>query len=534
MRDPLSKTFHVLSASASKHAHQLMMHALKQSDERVQTRALETMLNRGYTGDIVEIIRIYPDLKKNQHSVIARHGNDMSNPLRQSLLHGNDELVANSLSMIRNLEIYAVFPTLLEMTTRIDHGHREEIFETIRTLINRLYDHCQSGKGKHSANTYLRNAPEIKHEVLTHLDRIMANYENIQKPSDIIEAILILGDVDSFACKKVLMQASRECRDLAGQLLMTSAHPGVMQLVLDSLAKNYPHAKAFAAIRERNDLEFICYLLEWFPAKLTHLQSKNLKQIDDICWLDPYSDMLKLIPPNLQSNLVRFLLSTGLPYNSKLSIQEWLARNGSAQGRQAASEVFSDIKSSAVQHIVLDALHNEDPEVEAWATGELRARGIPAAFSLLVERLDSPQPEVASAARKQLEGFNLQRMLGIIEYLSPRICHRVGELIKKIEPDSVKKLKRELMKPIQKRRIQALRAARALNWHLEILDQINILIHDEDSLIRRICAEIMAGVDHPTCQEALEHLLLDESPRVREAARKSLQATENLLSTQLQ
>lgn len=523
MREPLSKTFSILAASGSKHAQQLILHALKQSEERIQTKALESLLHRGHTGDVVEIIRIYPQLNKQQHAIIARHGQDMSKSLRQSLLHGNADLVSNSLSMIRNLEIYAVFPTLLELTTRSDHAHGDEAIEAIRTLINRLYDHCQIGNGKSTADTYLRNAPEIKHEILTELDRSIAQFEQLQYPEDIIESILILGDVDSFACKKVLMQASRECRDLAGNMLMTSSHPGVMQYVMDSLSKNYPHSKVFSAMREREDLEFICHLLDWFPAKLTHIQTKNLKQIEEICWLDPYSDTLKLIPPQLQKNLIAFLIATGLPNSTKQSIHEWLARNGSAQGRQAASEIFSEIKSSAVQHIVLDALHNEDPEVAAWATGELRTQGIPAAFSLLVERLDSPQPEVANAAREQLEGFNLERMLGIIEYLSPRICIRVGELIKKIEPDSIKKLKRELMKPIQKRRIQALRASRALNWHLEILDQLNILVHDEDSQIRRVCAEVMNGVNHPSCLEALEHLLMDDSPRVRDAARKSIQ-----------
>ena len=137
-----------MSASGSKHAQQLILHALKQSDERIQTKALETLFHRRHTGDVVEIICIYPQLNKQQHTLIARHGQDLSKSLRQFLLHGNADLVSNSLFMIRHLEIYAVFPTLLELTTRSDHPHGDEAIETIRTSINRLYDHCQIGNGK--------------------------------------------------------------------------------------------------------------------------------------------------------------------------------------------------------------------------------------------------------------------------------------------------------------------------------------------------------------------------------------------------
>src|SRR5690606_20621406 len=123
-----------------------------------------------------------------------------------------------------------------------------------------------------------------------------------------------------------------------------------------------------------------------------------------------------------QPKLVSLLKHTGLPERKKLRVMEWLIKHGETEGRQAAAEALAADSNQAVQDIVIDGLYSEDVEVQAWATGQLRSKGIPQAFELLIERLDSPVPEVQEAARTELGDFNLKRLLDLFDQIDRSTC----------------------------------------------------------------------------------------------------------------
>jgi hypothetical protein len=312
-------------------------------------------------------------------------------------------------------------------------------------------------------------------------------------------------------------------------MLMSSAHPGIMDIVVHSLAQNYPHPKAMQAIRSRHDPEFVCHLLRRLPKRLSQVQQKNLREIDAVTWLDGGRNGLEIVPPGLQPALIAFVDAIGIPHEEKQSVHEWILKHGGPEGRMAAVKLLGTLDKRAMHDAVLDSLDSNDEDIQAWATTQLRTQAIPEAFTLLIDRLDSQSAIVRDAAREELSDFNIRRVLGLFDHLSPETCERIGALLQKIDPNCVAELRREMASPVQRHRIRAARAAEAMNLHRQVLPALLAMAEDADPLVRRTAAEMLGDVPESDAVRELKKLSDDSSQRVREAAARSLSKIEVLL-----
>jgi HEAT repeat protein len=186
--------------------------------------------------------------------------------------------------------------------------------------------------------------------------------------------------------------------------------------------------------------------------------------------------------------------------------------------------VLESAEPACVRGILFDSLDSEEEDVQAWATSQLRAQGVPEALKLLIERLDSPLAAVREAARGELNSFNLDLLLSIFDHLDPKVCAQAGRLVQKIDPDCHQKLVAELNNPIRRRRIRAARAARQLGLAHEVQSSLLMMLSDADTQVRRTAAEVLADLPNAEVVAGLSALLNDQSPRVREAAEQSLEA----------
>ncbi|MEX0704405.1 MAG: HEAT repeat domain-containing protein [Planctomycetales bacterium] len=519
MSDPLAKTFELLSASPSGHAAEVLQAGLRVDGPAIRGKSAQALLERTGTRGHVEVIRHWDELDEHVRAALERRARHVEPALKYAVEHGDEGLRRHAIEIACRVEAYDLLPVLLRMLDAEEPQVAADAAEALRDLTNRLYEHLtRKGGGAKSP----RNLPHVRNQFLTALDQAATRFAALRRPFDVVEPILILGDAEHFAVKKALWQGAPGCRELAGRILLTSRHPGVMRLVLDSFGRNYPHARAFEAISRRDDPEFICFLLRAFPKRPSKIQQKNFAQVESVAWLDPFAGRLETVPTGLQPALVTFVSAVGLPLDMKLAVQEWLLRNGSPEGRLAAAGVLGNLDESAVQRIVHDGLACVDPAVQAWATGQLRTYGGPEAFSLLIERLDSPLDEVRAAAREELHSFDLHVMLDLHEQLEPVICRRAGELLLKIDPDLVALLEAELTGPVRRRRIQVARAAQKMGLQERIVGPLEWMLEDDDALVRRVAAEILATISSPTVDALLRRAAEDPSPRVRETAARAL------------
>jgi HEAT repeat protein len=520
MIDPLTTTYRLLASTANACAVEVLTRAIDAHDPFTRSLAAAALAERRERTAHAELVSRFARLDGPGRAVATRHALRLSPAAGECLLSADAGTRHNSLEFVRATERYELLPVLIDLLNRPDSD--ESVADVFRELVDRLEAHATPHRQPRPPG-YLRNAGQIRHDVLMHLDRACTRFNELRRPDVIVEAVLVLGDADNFAVNRVLSQADNECRELAGHLLMTSRHPAILDLLTGLMSKSHPSPRVLRAVEQRSDLEFVTHLLSWFPTELTEIQRRNFARIAIVGWLMPKRLSDGFPPPELQPALVRFLAATGLPEDTRLEAQDWILRHGTPEGRRAAAELLPVLGTSEVEQIVVGSLDSTDESIQAWATGQLRSQGVAAAFALLIQRLDSPLPAVREAARRELSGFNLDRVLLLFEDLEPAACRRTGELLRKIDPECGDHLALELRHPMHARRTRGVRAAAALGLERDVLPELLALVEDEDAGVRRSVAEVLAGLDGSQVAEGLRRLLADEDGRVRRATWEALE-----------
>lgn len=522
MPDPLARTFDVLATAKSLAAVDLLIATLDSKRPAIQERGVAASLRRAATRCQTEVIRRLPKLSPGGRKLLEEQGPRLSGTLRQCLLHGDTELRTNGLAIVKTMDCYDQVSALLSILEQRDDPFQEAACQTLQELVNRLFEQLHLSAGRKASDRSVRNIPQARQTTLTALEAGCNRFADLAYPREVIESILVLGEPDSNAVRKACLQSVPACREMAADVLTTSTHPGVMRLLMEFMGQNYPNIKAFEAFEKRYDPEFVFYVLRSFPKRLSENQQKNFKQLTRIAWIADELLPLSEVPTGLHESLSAFVQATGMNLDEKIEVQKWLLLNGSMAGRQAATQILETIAPESVRGILFGSLDSQDADVQVWATGQLRSQGVPEAIRLLIERLDSPVPAVREAAREELASFDLSRVLDLFEHLDRNVCLRVGALLRKIDPGCTQKLMEELKQPIRRRRIRAARAAEALGLASDVEPGLLAMLFDEDSIVRRIAAELLVCVPSPEVIVGLTALLQDSSPRVRDAAERSL------------
>lgn len=530
MSGPLSKTFAVLTASDSAEAVDLLLAALASRYEAICLPAALSLTERNGLNGQREVLRRLPKLPTSVQLALQARSERFDGLLRQLLLHGDAEQCAEGFNGVRWLRAVDQIPSLTELMCRANSPHLDGAEQCLRDLVALLEDDLRGTSVTDAArNTVIAR----RDRALIHLEQALAKYDSLVVKDALLEGILILAPPLHSAVKKVLWNGPAECRERAGKMLLSSRHPKIMRQVLESLRQRYPHPKAFEAVRLRTDVEFLCELFRFCSAKSNSALDQNLKQIERLAWLETDDPPFAVIPPALQPGMLSFVFATKVPQDDKAKTQDWLLRNGGPEGRMAAAEQAALVDENVLQSVLVDSLDAEDEHVQAWAVTQLRQHAVPEAFALLLQRLDSPSAEVRAAVRDELSGFNLELVMGLLDSLDAATALRVGELLRKIDPQVCAKLQRDILSALRSKRLRAAQAAVKLGYQRQLLQPLLSLARDSDVLVRRAVAELLGTVHEPDVLPVLETLANDAHARVREAAAHSLIAWQQETAGQL-
>jgi HEAT repeat protein len=516
---PIARTFSLLAGSDSPRVLDLLRAGLDVPRPAIQYAAAEAILRQSALAGKLELLARVEDLSDDIRKLMRQSSVRLDGAFRQALLQGDLDTRRIALRAVLATDQFAQLPQLLHLLMRPTLPDLDDIAETLRRLVDRLFDEWQNSREHHAPGASLE---PVRTQAVLALDAALAEWSRLARPDDVLEAALILGDPQHSAVKRALWNGPAECRERAARRLHDSRHPGVMRLVAESLSQNYPHPQVFAALRDRDDPEFIAALLRSLERQRSPLRWQHLKQIDRFAWLQPPFEVLGALPPALQPTLVALVNAAALPRNIQRGVQEWLLRHGTPEGRQAATEGLPLVDEQVIQDVVRESLQSDDEEIQAWATTQLREHAIPEAFALLIERLDSPLESVREAARRELSGFNAPRVLALAPDLGPAEAQRAGQLLMKVDRDAATTIRRELAHPLRKKRIRAAHAVHRLGLHEQFASAFVALTDDSDALVRRTGAEVLATMTQPEARRALERLLDDPHSRVRDTARAAL------------
>lgn len=527
MRDPLEITFRVLATSANPAAVDLLVDALASADDRIRLLAAEALLNRRHTRGLLALVQVLETFSPEMRNRLIVNRQALEHALQQATVHGDPAMRQRGLMAIQWMEALELLPLLFTLLQDETHSERELIRQTITAVTQKLFDNVQADKnGVHGWWVSYQPIDRLVHNVLMYLDHALTTAPLTSGAEEAVQGLLILGNPDQEVVKRIFRHTDRHIREYAYEQLKTSRNAGMMRLTSAFLTQPFLPPVIFEVFAERDDLEFIIETLRTFPRKLNANQQKNLHAIEKLPWICEDLSLLKLIPAAWQATLIKWVSATGIPSEDKQHVVEWVMRFGGPEGKEAAAHLKNSLDQETLRSIVLDGLDSVEEEDQVWATRQLRSLAIPDTFRLLIDRLNSPLPSVRRAARDELQSFDLPMMLGKFETMDPETCHRAGQLLKKIDPNTPDALRREFAHPGARRRLRAIRGAFAMGLHGDIIEDLMMMLDDDDLIVRRTIVECLGAARHPEARDVLQRALRDPNLRIRRSAEIVLQQIE--------
>jgi len=242
---------------------------------------------------------------------------------------------------------------------------------------------------------------------------------------------------------------------------------------------------------------------------------------DDLSLLDRFDGAA-------QHSAVVMALVSGMKRLDVFEVIRYLAVNGHVEGRRAAVAALPHYNGDQANQLVVQALDDADPQVQATALAQLRQRGIPNAMSRTIASLDSPHEVVQQAARTSLSDFRFDRFLRSFEVLDDASLAATGRLVLKVDAQSVPALAEEMKARSRTRRLRAIGVSVAMSLVARFESQLIELLSDEDHMVCHEAALALGEHESPAVRAALTDALDDQSVAVQEAATESLRRLDSL------
>lgn len=496
-----------------------MVAALTSEDDVTRRLAATALVEQPSQLSLVEVIRQVETLSDDVCAEFAQAPDRLTPVTKQCISQPDPDLRLAAIAFIHRSANFSLFTLLVRLLDHPQAATQSAAADSLRRLAEQ-FAHVLLGDGAGiPSGMNLDTARTMQQELLSRLDARIAETESMDDPAAIIESLLLLGTPGNDCVRNVLDRRGDECQRLAAVFLKTSSHPAIFELLCGSLDRPFPPLQICDIVQQRADLEFAQFLLDWLSRSL---RSRNvlshLAGFPGLAWLSLDHEVFQSIPPEQHQQLVTLVGALGLKSDERSAIKAWIVRHSDPAGRNAARDVLDNMPAEEVQEILYDALSDEDPHVEAWATKQLRSRRVPDCFPQLLQRLDRETDEVRGAAQSELADFNLDRLLDLFSQLPKSTCLRCGEVLLKIDPGSHLQLREEFRHPYRWRRMRAARAAADLGLVDHVVGGLTELLNDSEATVRRSAVEALAVVRSPATIAAIQSRLDDRSRMVREAA----------------
>ncbi|MCA9270587.1 MAG: hypothetical protein KDA41_19025, partial [Planctomycetales bacterium] len=222
-------------------------------------------------------------------------------------------------------------------------------------------------------------------------------------------------------------------------------------------------------------------------------------------------------------SVVQAAVGSGISAEDKMALIRRVLEKGKPAARKVAAAALVEMEGVEATRLVLLALRDDDPHVQAAALGQLRPRGVPGALGTLFESLDSLHAPVIEAARAALSEFNFARYYSGFDAMDEVARRTTGDLVRRVDPQSAGKLREELQASVRSRRMRGVAMTAAMGLAEELEEDLVLLLQDEDHILRAEVAAVLADCNTQQTRLALREALLDTSVAVQDAAQRSLE-----------
>jgi hypothetical protein len=524
MNTGLARTFEVLRATENRSAARVLIAALDSPDLDVRLGAIEALLLRRDGAGGREVLRRFDAMAPCERAIIDRHPGRLGRALRDAVLGEDEDLFRKACRAAVELRQYDLVPPLLGVLDTPDSPRHDAAAAAVLAICRHLGESLVGPRDP----TDRRDFQRIRAHLVEALERSLKRFGRHRR-REAVEAILLLSRRSDPALRRILDNPRDHAFPAVLDVLSKSEHRAVLRLLAGFLDDPKAPSAALTVLANRGDMKFVAHCLRRAGRELSAAAGQNLKRLRAIAWLRGGDLPLEQLDQAAQCGAVRLGMASGAPRQAVLALIERVLLHGKTAARREAARALAEFHGAEANALALRALEDPDPEVQAAVAVQLRGRGIPGVVARLVELVDSPHAVVRRAARKGLAEFTIDRYITAFNMLDDEARRTTGILVRKVDPETFPRLRRDLSSKIRGRRMRALQIVRALGAAEPLEDAIVAMLKDEDHLLRAEAAWLLADSATPWARRALEEAAEDRSETVREAARQSLREHEEFL-----
>jgi HEAT repeat protein len=513
--EALQKTLGLLAATRNEAATRLLIGALDSSNAAIREGSLSALIARRSPAGEREVLRRLHLSGPSIFAYLRQHCCSLSRALRGALVGSDSQLFINACHEILRTREYDLIPTLLATLEDGGHPHLELASQTLLALVDSLADELRS------PCPTVQNPAHARKRAAEALQDSLKRYPRHQR-REVVEAFCHLVSVDQPLLLEILGNPHHPAYLTVSEVLLHSQHPAVCELLIRFLGEPQAPSAALTILARRTDAAFLGRMLPFVAANDGDALRRNMRRIELLSWVTGDHQVIDALPEEAQEAAVRMAMASRMNRQVVYAFVAHVLSIGKVAARRTAAEALAEFAGVEANELAVDKLHDSDPEVQIHLVAQLRSRAIPGAIARLLEKLDSPYPEVRQAAQVSLSEFSFDRYLSAFESLDPNVRASTGELVKRVDPNTIPRLRNELQSAQRGRRLRGLAVAEALGLVPDVADVIAELLSDSDGFVRAEAAGRLALADAPAALEALARAAHDELPRVREAAERSL------------
>ncbi|MCA9248430.1 MAG: HEAT repeat domain-containing protein [Planctomycetales bacterium] len=517
MPSALATTFRVLADSGNEAATDVLIAALDSPRPRIQDEALRTILERRSVAGCREILRRLHAAPAPWRTILAEYQGRMTGALRDAALSTETQVCENACQAILWFGEYDLVPSLVTAAEDTKNPNSDLVAQTVLSLAEALYHELATPHDY----THRLEPQRFRSHAISGLEPTLEHFPQHRK-TELVEACLVLVDRDNVTLQQILHDADHPSHAGVVQVLRTSERPGIIRLALSFLEEHNAPAAAVEILAQRADLKFLRHLLNKSAGDLNVTATRNLRRMHDFSLLAGDLSVLDQFDDRQQAGAIQLLKFSGVKRDSVFRVLRYVLSKGKAQARRAAIRALEDFSGAEANQLTDAAAGDEDAEVRATALAQLRNRGIPGAMRTLIMNIDNPHEVVREAVRESLKEFSFERYLGAFDMMEEEARHATGELVRRLDPSTLSRIRQELELPSRTRRLRAIEISVALELVPKIQSELVELLTCDDHMIRAEAASALAASPTTTAVAALQKVVDDPSFSVQEAAQDSL------------
>ncbi|MBN1909521.1 MAG: HEAT repeat domain-containing protein [Pirellulales bacterium] len=524
MSRSVQTTIDWLATTENEAAVRVLVGALDSDYREIRDRALGAVLQRRGLVGHREIVRRLHRFDQAAQQAVRDNGRLMSQAVRDAVLDADAQVCRNGCRVALWFLEYDLIPTLLNALADRTNPNAPTLLKTLQELVYALY-----GELTAPVDPRRRRDPQmICDHVLTAVESSVAQYLQ-HKRVEIVEAFLILARRDNETFRNIVGDPYHPAFLTVLDILAKSPHEGVIRLLLSCLDDMTACSAVLSVIGNRYDLPFLRQVLKkigWAPSQSV---ARNLRRIESIPWLNNPVPILSELNGPEQAAAIQFAVGSRVPRRQAFSLIQFLLLYGKTDSRRVASVALEEFTGVEANELAVAALSDDDPLVQANIVRQLRARSIPGILNQVLDLADSPHPEVQQAVRESLDEFRIDRYLMMFDTLEPDVRLRTGKLVRKLDSQTISRLREELVSGLRTHRLRALQAIDTIGA-MDVMERevINVLRHDEDHLVRIKAIDVLAEWGTRDAFKAIHRAIKDPSPAVVGAAQRAVEDWKDL------